>query len=88
MRSSSTIQEHIFGRLKILWPVWYRSLGPADEFAGARTGAILLSILVEVNELVQSSKRYRSETEVVELLPSVNTVLKIFLTFFGPCIIV
>jgi hypothetical protein len=64
--SSSTVQEHIFGRLKILGPVWYRSLGPADEFAGARTSAILLSILVEVYELVQGSKGHRSETEIVE----------------------
>jgi hypothetical protein len=78
VRSSSTVQEHIFGRLKILGPVRYRSLGPADEFAGARTGAILFSILVEVYELVQGSKEHRSETEIVELVWSVNTLLKLF----------
>jgi uncharacterized protein (DUF2236 family) len=76
--SSSTVQEHIFGRLKILGPVWCRCLGPADEFAGARTGAILLSILVEVYKLVQGSKGHRSETETVEMPSSVNTVLQLF----------
>ena len=74
VRSSSTIQEHILGRLNILRPVWYRSLGPADEFAGARAGAILLSILVQVYKLVQGLKGHRSETEIVELLSSVNTL--------------
>ena len=46
VRSPSAVQEHILGRLKVLGSVWYRSLGPTDEFAGARAGAILLSVLV------------------------------------------
>jgi len=77
VRASSTVQEHILGRLKILGPVWCRSLGLADEFAGARAGAILLSILVQVYKLVQGSKGHRSETETVELLSSVNTLCKL-----------
>ena len=67
VRASSTIQEHVLGRLKILGPVWYRSLGIADEFSGARAGAIVLSILVQVYKFVQGSKGHRSETERVDL---------------------
>ena len=78
VRSSSTIQENILGRLKILRPVWYRSLGPADEFAGTRTGAILFSILVKIYEFVQGSKGDRSEIEIGEMLSFVDILQKLF----------